>query len=89
MPYGYPEDIFPILEGDKVTDSRYAETEEGIAYELYLLSDKLTKDIVAGYEADWSDINVTYKSISSDDFQFRGKKGMDMSFILLGEQKTM
>ena len=58
--YGYPEDIFPILKGDKVTDSRYSETEDRIYFELYLLSDK-TKDIVAGYEASWSDIKLITK----------------------------
>lgn len=87
LPYGYPEDIFPILEGDKVTDSRYSETEDRIYFELYLLSDKLSKDIVAGYEADWSDINVTYKSISSDDFQFSGKKGDGYEFYIVGRTK--
>jgi len=86
LPYGYPEDIFPILKGDKVTDSRYSETEDRIYFELYLLSDKLSKDIVAGYEASWSDIKVNYKSISSEDFQLSGDKEDGYEFYI--EERT-
>lgn len=85
LPDGYPEDIFPILEGDKVTESRYEEMGDEIYYYLTILSNLSQKDIIKGYEAIWSDIEVGYKSIGSADFQFDGHRGEKYAFSLNGE----
>lgn len=87
LPDGYPVGIFPILKGDKVTESSYQETEYEIYYNLTLLSNMSPKDIIAGYEASWNDIQIDYKSIGSTDFEFNGQRGDKYSFYINGEIK--
>lgn len=87
LPDGYPVGIFPILKGDKITESSYQETEYEIYYNLTLLSNMSPKDIIAGYEASWNDIQIDYKSIGSTDFEFNGQRGDKYSFYINGEIK--
>lgn len=87
LPDGYPEDKFPILQGDKVTDGFYSETEYEKYFDVTLISNKSMKDIIDGYENSWSDIVVEYKNLSSSDFQFEVRLGDDYSNSIDGEIK--